>query len=119
MTLPDAGPTTVALVKSHLGLTSATADDKLARIVNATNAYVRRLPVCQPVLDADTTADWSPDYDHIVEGATMLAARLYRRKDTPDGVATFGAEGAFYVSRNDPDVSMLLQLGVHAPPVVG
>jgi hypothetical protein len=34
-------------------------------------------------------------------------------------VAAFTAEGAVYVQRNDPDVAMLLQLGVYAPPVVG
>jgi hypothetical protein len=34
-------------------------------------------------------------------------------------VATFTADGAVYVQRNDPDVAMLLGLGAYAPPVVG
>jgi hypothetical protein len=49
----------------------------------------------------------------------MLAARLYRRRNSPEGVATFTADGAVYVQRNDPDVGMLLGIGSWAPPVVG
>lgn len=47
-------------------------------------------------------------------GATMLAARLYRRKDSPGGMAEFGTEGAAYVSGNWPDVALLLGLGNYA-----
>jgi hypothetical protein len=52
-------------------------------------------------------------------GAAMLAARLWRRRNSPEGVATFTADGAVYVQRNDPDVAMLLGIGSYAPPVVG
>lgn len=47
-------------------------------------------------------------------GAKLLAARLERRKDSPGGMATFGIEGAAYVSGNWPDVAILLGLGSYA-----
>jgi len=52
-------------------------------------------------------------------GATMLAARLWRRRNSPEGVAGFATDSPVYVQRNDPDIGMLLGLGNHAPPVVG
>lgn len=57
------------------------------------------------------TAGWSDDHRL---GATLLAARLYRRKDSPGGMAEFGMEGAAYVSGNWPDVAMLLGIGNYA-----
>jgi hypothetical protein len=51
-------------------------------------------------------------------GATMLAGRLYRRRNSAEGVATFTTDGAVYVQRNDPDIALLLELGPYARPVV-
>lgn len=82
--------------------------DKLARldpIVAAVNVLVPRM--------ATTPAE------ACTVGATMLAARLWRRRNSPEGVATFTADGAMYVQRNDPDIAMLLGIGAYAPPVVG
>jgi hypothetical protein len=117
MTYPPNGPTTVADVK-ELSRVTGTADDvRLGRIVAAVNAWVLRLPSAAV---ADGVADWTaPGVQHIVEGATMLGARLYRRKNTPDGVVSMGGESFAYIARNDPDVAMLLGLGTWAPPAVG
>lgn len=52
--------------------------------------------------------------EHQRVGATLLAARLELRKDSPGGMAAFGQEGAGYVSGNWPDVAMLLGLGSYA-----
>lgn len=52
-------------------------------------------------------------------GATMLAARLERRKDSPGGMVDFAEGGAGYVSGNWPDVAMLLGLGSYAVGRVG
>lgn len=52
-------------------------------------------------------------------GATMLAARLERRKDAPGGLAQFGLEGGGYVQGNWPDVALLLGLGSYAVGRVG
>lgn len=62
------------------------------------------------------TEAWPPD---IALGAAMLGGRLLRRKNSPEGVASFSDLGPVYVQRNDPDVAMLLQLGDWAAPAVG
>jgi hypothetical protein len=77
----------------------------------AVNAVVRRwLPV---------PAEGQPWPADQVVGAVMLAGRIYTRRNSPAGVATFGAEGAVYVQRNDPDVAMLLGLGPYQSLAVG
>lgn len=113
--LPEGGPTTLGLVKAHLSITDARDDARLTPIVAAVNRVVRAWPVSAPAQEAD---DWDGCLD-VVEGATMLAARLFRRKNSPAGVESFGSLGAAYVMRNDPDIGMLLQLGPWAPPSVG
>jgi hypothetical protein len=73
--------------------------------------------LAQPV-DA-TTGEAQPWPARHVLGATMLAGRLWRRRNSPAGVESFAGDAAVYVSRNDPDVAQLLGLGAYAPPAVG
>jgi hypothetical protein len=111
MTQPPASPTdgvtSAALVAVQLSMDPDDAGvlDKLAATVAAVNEWVGEYARSRPAARA--------------LGATMLAARLYRRRNSPEGVATFTADGAVYVQRNDPDVAMLLGIGAYAPPVVG
>jgi hypothetical protein len=108
---PAGGPASAALVATQLSMDGdQAAADKLAATVAAVNSLIARW------LNPAADGTWRPEH---VLGATMLAARLYRRRNSPEGVATFTAEGAVYVQRNDPDVAMLLGLGSYAPPVVG
>lgn len=113
MPQPLSGPATVELVKDHLQL--AAGDQRfavtLARCTGAANAFARGT-----VKASTVEGEWPDD---VVLGATMLAARLWRRRDTPQGVATFGDNAALYVQRNDPDVAMLLGLGDYGKPLVG
>lgn len=106
MTAP-APATDAALVADQLNMdpTDGAVLGRLAATVAAVNALVPRMARTPP--------------DAVTLGATMLAARLYRRRNSPEGVATFTADGAVYVQRNDPDVAMLLGIGAYAPPVVG
>jgi hypothetical protein len=99
--------TTTAAVAAHLSMdpTDGAVLAKLEATVAAVNEWVDEHARSKP---ASRTL-----------GATMLGARLYRRRNSIDGVATFTAEGAAYVQRNDPDVAMLLGIGAYAPPVVG
>lgn len=53
----------------------------------------------------------------VKHGAVLLAARLYARKGTPEGIATFGELGASSILRTDPDIGMLLGVGRFARPV--
>lgn len=61
--------------------------------------------------------DTWPEY--WAHGAKMLAMRIYRRRDSPGGVEALGELGPVYVSRNDPDLAQLLEIGRYAKPVVG
>lgn len=67
-------------------------------------------PIDPPVFDAD--AD-------VVMAGMIAAARLYARRSTPTGLASFGEFGASDILRLDPDVSRLLGTGRHADPAVG
>ena len=115
MPLPETGPASVPGTKGHLRIDDTVDDDALGDVVKAVNALVRGWPVSERA----TTRDLSDWPDNIVTGANMLAARLWRRRDTPAGVVAFGDAGAVYVQRNDPDVAMLLELGAWARPAVG
>lgn len=111
MTAPTGeGPTTVPKV---LGMLSLTEDESglVASSVAAVNSLVRGWLAPAP------DGEWAP---HHTFGATLLAARMYRRKDSTEGVVAFGQEmGPAYVSRHDPDVAILLGLGEYATPRVG
>lgn len=113
--LPVGGPTTLAKVKAHLAITDDRDDDRLEEIVAGVNRLVRCWPVSQPAVDQP---NWDSTSD-AVEGATMLASRLWRRKGSPAGVESMGTLGAAYVMRNDPDIAMLLRLGTWGTPEVG
>jgi hypothetical protein len=99
--------TTTAAVAAHLSMdpTDGAVLAKLEATVAAVNALVPRLATAPAAA--------------VELGGILLAARLYRRRNSPEGVATFTADGAVYVQRNDPDVAMLLGIGAYAPPVVG
>ena len=95
---------TAAEVAAWLKLSAA--DDHLDTIVDAVNGMVTEW-------HGET---WPPG---VALGAKMLAARLHKRRGSADGLAAFGDMGAVYVSRNDPDVALLLELGAYAKPAVG
>lgn len=110
--LAPAGPALPELVAGWLtSVDTATPNQVQTDTTAAVNAVVRRFLA--------VPADGQPwPSDHVV-GAVMLAGRIYTRRNSPAGVAMFGAEGAVYVQRNDPDVAMLLGLGPYAPLAVG
>lgn len=113
---------TVADVRTWLRLPAEPAEGDedtplLVDVTAATNqwvgdsAYVRELdPATWPV-----DGPWPDD---VTQGAVMLAARLYRRRNTPGGIEAL-SDGAVYVPRRDSDVDRLLHMGAWAPPRVG
>lgn len=114
MAFPANGPATAAAVKTHLVIEDADDDAFIASIVSAVNTRVLSWPVAAV---ADDAADWTgATVQHIVTGANMLAARLVRRRNSPEGVTAFGAAGPVYVQRNDPDIALLLQIGAYKKP---
>lgn len=66
--------------------------------------------------DVDYAGEVSPA---LVQAGVLAAARLYARRSSPAGLASFGEFGAAEVLRGDPDVTRLAGLGRHAEPRVG
>jgi hypothetical protein len=114
MPQPADEPTTTVAVKSQLSITDAADDAAIDRCVAAVNVFVRRTEKARVVGLVDPApAAWPAD---LIQGATMLAARLFRRRNSPSGVEAFAVAGPVYVRRYDPDVAMLLDLDA---PMVG
>lgn len=119
MTLPATGPATLsgvcAELTSPLPTEGSQRQAQLDAVVAAVNELVRALPVAQM---ADGAVDWS-GVARVTLAANRLGARLDKRRGSPLGYEAFGEGGPVYVSRNDPDLAQLLQLGTYAPPMVG
>lgn len=99
--------TTLARVNRTLSRAEDDASDpSVLEVVEAVNSLV---PTWADPAGPD--GEWAP---HQRLGAAFLAARLYRRKDSPGGMANFGIEGAGYVSGNWQDVALLLGIGSSA-----
>lgn len=128
--LPADGPASLDAVKVQLGITDARSDALLGQLVAVVNGLLRgsdsptdtptattAWPVTRP---ARGQADWeAPELAPVVSGASMLVARLYQRRNSPLGYEQVGELSAVYVTRNDPDLAMLLQLGSWRGPGLG
>lgn len=107
---------------SWLGVNASTATgpdvDAATIVAPAVRSFVDSIPDLPTITDPTSTEPvWA---DKVKLGAVMLAARLVRRRNSPQGVAAFTeVGGAAYVSRIDPDVAQLLRLGAYAAPQVG
>lgn len=96
----------------HLAADDTSDDALLGEVVDATNAWVAATAYVKELPDP---AVWPAD---VTQGAVMLAARLYRRRNTPGGIDAL-ADQAVYVPRRDADVDSLLHQAAFAPPRVG
>jgi hypothetical protein len=105
-----AAPTSAAAVAEWLKLTGTDREAEVGAYVAAANEFVTRLS------EPDADGQWSSS---VSLGATMLAGRLYRRRNNPAGLAEFAAEGAVFIQRSDPDIALLLRTGAYTPPRVG
>src|SRR5688500_15329229 len=131
MALP-AGPTTLAKVKARLGIAEADEANDLEIVdhVDAVNELVNPIPIAAdhdlalaahvaavtqlpnaPRIVAGLAEDAVAHPSRAVLGATMLAFRIYRRRNSASGIEAFGSDGAVYTQRNDPDIAQLLGLG--------
>lgn len=101
---------TAAEVETYLGLTTGRDAIELGRVVDAVNTLVG-------TWTGYTSRDDAPT--NIAFGALMLAARVFRRRNSPAGVESLGEMGPVYVSRRDPDLAMMLGLQNFGHPLVG
>lgn len=97
-------------VAAWLRLPDGADADLLGQVTDATNVWIAGLPHWQA-----GTEPWPAD---LTQGAVMLAARLYRRRNTPAGIESM-PDGAVYLPKRDGDVDPLLKIGRYAPPRVG
>lgn len=104
---------TTQQVISWADLRSILTDDQdITLVVEFVNHYVNGLPT----IDRDPVdGSWAPNTTY---GALLLANKLYRRKNSPDGIVSLG-DSTVYVSRFDADISRALNLGDHLKPVIG
>jgi hypothetical protein len=106
------GAVTEDQVWAELGQTGSATGPDLAHLqltVAAVNAYVNALPHV-------TAADpWPGD---VQLGATMLGARWYQKRASPNGVVDYTEFGAAQVLRYDPDVGRLLGIDKFSPGAV-
>ena len=100
--------TTTGQVASWLGIPDPSQDGDPALIlaVTAANAVVERYTGTDQT-DASKAA------------ATMLGARLYRRRNSADGVQQLTPDAGMRVATSDPDIARLLRIDAFDPPEVG
>lgn len=111
MTLPVDPIVTPEAIIAFSSLAVPVDDPNLVDLCAAVDEFVRDLPSVVTLVAPLDAADWPYRYR---VGARMLAARLWRRRNSPEGVASFTGEGVVYVRRTDPDVADLLRLNFGA-----
>ena len=101
----------------HLHDQDDSDDVLIVQVCASSEPYVQR---CRPefttVVPGGT--EYKPDAETYL-GAVMLAAREYRRRNSPAGIETFGDAGTTFVARYDPDIDRALRTGKFAPPTLG
>lgn len=122
VTPPDwtSGGVTAGDVTSWLRLTDPADQSLIEDVCAAVNAWCARLPYVRAgsvVVDQDdpTVVLWPAD---AYQGARMLAARMYRRRNTPSGVESM-TDVVVYLPRRDSDVDQLLRIGGYGRVQIG
>jgi hypothetical protein len=86
-------------LKARMGTTSTTDDALLAEVITAAVLWV----------DERVYPD-AVDADDVVEAKLLAAMRLYRARNTPEGVAGFGGDGVVVrIMSTDPRIASLLE----------
>ena len=115
MTEVPVPPLTVEGVKEWLRLGDDVDDEVIGWSLWATLDHVARLPFIALQPDPTDPDTWEIDARL---GTLMLAARTYRRRNTPAGLEAMGDQIA-YTPQYDPDIERLLRIGKRAAPGVG
>lgn len=108
-------PLTVQGIKDWLRITDPADDELIGWSLAATLDHVARLPFIRRQSEPGNPDTWESDARL---GTLMLAARTYRRRNTPGGLEVL-ADQATYVAQYDPDIERLLRVGKRAAPGVG
>jgi hypothetical protein len=130
--VPDIGSTTDLVIETGSTAAGWDAVTSTRYEVEPTNAAAEGEPYTAILLMSGTwptsvgtrvrvTARWGwPAVPDVVEQANLLlAARLWKRKDSPEGIIGSAEWGVLRLSRTDPDVVTLLGPLVRNPVKVG
>lgn len=111
---PDIPEASQALTAEHISkwLGASGTDQQMKDIAAAVTAYVNSLPS----IDRLEGGGWA---HNTALGATMLGARLYKRKVSPSGIESFAQVGFTFISRYDSDIARLLHIDAYRKPIVG
>lgn len=74
----------------------------------AVDRYTFPLHERRTTLQVTARFGWSAVPDEVEEACILKAASLFKRKEAPFGIQSFGEFGAVRIGRNDPDVMALL-----------
>lgn len=85
-------------LRASLGTVSNVSNTLLTRSLTASTAWVR-----------DRVYPQCFDDDETQEAILLLASRLYKRKNSPEGVAGWGDLGVIRIISTDPDITRLLE----------
>lgn len=109
------GSVSEANLRAWLNLGADIDQSLISQVAVATDDWVNALPYVSEYGSAPDTDPWPAD---VALGAVMLAARLYRRRNSPAGIDAITDAGIAYVARSDSDVASLLRLAVYQPPAI-
>jgi Phage gp6-like head-tail connector protein len=87
----------LVVLKDELGITSTQNDASLSRALEAASDWVESRVYPESVR--------APE---VRQAVLLLASRLYKRRNSPDGVAGWDDGGAVRILRVDPDVERLI-----------
>jgi len=76
--------------------------------IRARDTYLFPLENGEPLVQVTGTWGWSSVPKAIEQATVILASRIYKRNDSPLGVAGFGDIGVIRVGKLDPDVEALI-----------
>ena len=76
--------------------------------IRARDTYLFPLENGEPLVQVTGSWGWSSIPKAIEQATVILASRIYKRNDSPLGVAGFGDMGVMRVGKLDPDVESLI-----------
>lgn len=77
-------------------------------LIRARDTYLFPLENGEPLVEVKGVWGWSSVPTAITQATVILASRIYKRNDSPLGVAGFGDLGVIRVGSLDPDVEALI-----------
>lgn len=85
-------------LRASLGTVSNISNTLLERALDASTSWVRERVYARTF-----------ESDEVQEAIVLLANRLYKRRQSPEGVAGWSDLGVIRILARDPDVAMLLE----------